>query len=73
MAEYVTLPALEQAQVYAAEMEQHRQAIHHLSRLRHHALSEARQQGHSVIDIANTLGVSRQQIHRLLRERQTPS
>lgn len=67
----MTLPALEQAEAYANEMEQHRRAIHDLAQLRHQALTEARRQGLSVIQIAQTLGVSRQQIHRLLREGET--
>lgn len=62
----MTLPALEQAQAYATEMETHRQAIRDLAQLRHQALHEARRQGLSAI-IADQLGISRQQIHRLLK------
>lgn len=62
-----TVLALRLAQAYSDEMEEHRRAIGRLSGLRHEALLEARRQGLSVIEIAKILGVSRQQIHRLLR------
>jgi DNA-directed RNA polymerase specialized sigma24 family protein len=59
-------PALELARIYAEEMDEHREVIHKLSVLRHQALLDARRQGLSVMRIAQVLGVSRQQIHRLL-------
>lgn len=60
--------ALQLARSYAAEMEDHRQAIHKLSTLRHEALLVARHQGLSVARIAGILGISRQQTHRLLTQ-----
>lgn len=48
-------------------MEEHRRAISRLAIIRGNAIAELRQ-GQSVQRIADQLGVTRQQVHRLLRE-----
>ncbi len=59
---------LARAKAAAALMDDHRQAIAQLAALRSVALRELRDQGMSALDIAEALGISRQQVHRLLRE-----
>ncbi len=59
---------LARAEAAATLMDQHRRAIADLAAVRAAALRELRDQGMSAINIAETLGISRQQVHRLLRE-----
>lgn len=49
-------------------MDEHRNAISRLAAARAGALRELRDSGLSVINIAEALGISRQQVHRVLRE-----
>jgi excisionase family DNA binding protein len=59
---------LARAEAAATLMDQHRRAIADLAAVRAAALRELRDQGMSAINIAEALGISRQQVHRLLRE-----
>ena len=59
---------LARAEAAAALMDQHRRAIAELAAVRAAALRELRDQGMSAINIAEALDISRQQVHRLLRE-----
>ena len=59
---------LARAAAAAALMDQHRRAIAELAAVRAAALRELRDQGMSAINIAEALDISRQQVHRLLRE-----
>jgi excisionase family DNA binding protein len=62
------LTPLARAKAAAGLMDNHRHAMAALAAVRAGALRELRDQGMSVLDIADALGVSRQQVHRLLRE-----
>lgn len=62
------LPPLARAKAAAALMDEHRQAMAALGAIRAGALRAMRDQGMSAIQIAEALEVSRQQVHRLLRE-----
>lgn len=68
MADELARGALQNAREYSLAMETYRQVICRLAHLRRDALRDARRQGLSVIAIARHLGISRQQVHRLLRE-----
>jgi excisionase family DNA binding protein len=59
---------LARAKAAAELMDEHRQAIADLAALRAAALRELRDQGMSAINISEALEISRQQVHRLLRE-----
>ena len=59
---------LARAGAAATLMDQHRRAIAELAVVRAAALRELRDQGMSAINIAEALDISRQQVHRLLRE-----
>lgn len=59
---------LTRAQMAMAAMEERRRDMFRLANIRGHALIELRQQGHSAIELAKMLGVTRQQVHRLLRD-----
>ena len=59
---------LARAKAAAELMDEHRQAIADLAAIRAGALRELRDQGMSAINISEALGISRQQVHRLLRE-----
>lgn len=60
-------PAL-RIQKASAAMDDHRRAMSRLATLRAQALLELRRNGHSAAEIARMLGVTRQQVHRILRE-----
>jgi hypothetical protein len=55
------------AQMASAAMDDHRRAMFRLANIRGQALIELRR-GHSVAELAGLLGVTRQQIYRLLRD-----
>lgn len=55
-------------QMASAAIDRCRTRMGVLKIIRARALLELRAQGHSAIDLAGMLGVTRQQIHRLLRE-----
>ena len=59
---------LARAKAAAVLMDEHRRAIADLAVIRASALRELRDQGMSAIAIAEALEISRQQVHRLLRE-----
>jgi excisionase family DNA binding protein len=59
---------LARAKAAADLMDEHRHAIADLAAVRAAALRELRDQGMSAINISEALGISRQQVHRLLRE-----
>ena len=59
---------LARAKAAAVLMDEHRRAIADLAAVRASALRELRDQGMSAIAIADALEISRQQVHRLLRE-----
>lgn len=59
---------LVRAKAAAALMDEHRRAIAELAAVRASALRELRDQGMSAMAIADVLEISRQQVHRLLRE-----
>lgn len=59
---------LARAKAAAILMDEHRHAIADLAAIRASALRELRDQGMSAIAIADALEISRQQVHRLLRE-----
>jgi DNA-directed RNA polymerase specialized sigma24 family protein len=59
---------LARVQMASSSMDRHRVAIARLATIRGQALLELRARGHSAADLAGMLGVTRQQIHRLLRE-----
>ena len=59
---------LARAEAAATLMDQHRRAMAELAAVRAAALRELRDQGMSAINIAEALAISRQQVHRLLRE-----
>ena len=59
---------LARAEAAATLMDQHRRAIAELAAVRAAALRELRDQGMSAVNIAEALDISRQQVHRLLRE-----
>ena len=52
----------------SAAMDDHRRAMSRLAVIRAQALLELRQNGQSAAELAGVLGVTRQQVHRLLRE-----
>jgi DNA-directed RNA polymerase specialized sigma24 family protein len=56
------------AQMASAAMDDHRRAMFRLAGVRGQALLELRRSGHSAAELARMLGVTRQQVHRLLRE-----
>ncbi|HTJ77227.1 MAG TPA: helix-turn-helix domain-containing protein [Acidimicrobiales bacterium] len=58
---------LVRAQRAASMMHHHRVAMSRLAAVRAQALVELRQSGRSAAGLAEDLGVSRQQVHRLLR------
>ena len=62
------LTPLARAKAAAQLMDEHRQAIADLAAVRAAALRELRDQGMSAAHISEALGISRQQVHRLLRE-----
>jgi len=59
---------LARAKAAAVLMDEHRRAIADLAAIRASALRELRDHGMSAIAIAEALEISRQQVHRLLRE-----
>lgn len=59
---------LTRVQMASVAMDEHRRAMSRLATIRAQALLELRQQGNSAAEIARMLGISRQQVHRLLRE-----
>lgn len=59
---------LARVQLASAAMDKHRVAMFRLANIRGQALLELRAQGRSAADLADQLGVTRQQVHRLLRE-----
>ncbi len=64
--ELLDLDPVQRVQVCAELMDEHRDAISRLSEIRAQAVLEARSAGASSRELAEQLGVSRQQIHRLL-------
>ncbi len=62
------LDPVERAKQAARLMDEHRAAISELAVIRSDALAEARRGGLSTADMAKRLGVTRQQVHRLLGE-----
>lgn len=59
---------LERARMAASRIHEHRVAMSRLATIRAQALLELQRQGHTVVDVARILGITRQQVHRLLRE-----
>jgi DNA-binding MarR family transcriptional regulator len=55
-------------QMASAAIDRYRARMSALRIVRARALMELRRQGHSAIQLAGMLGVTRQQVHRLLRE-----
>jgi signal transduction histidine kinase len=59
---------LTRMQMAASAMDDHRAAINRLAIMRGQALQELRASGRTAAELADDLGVTRQQVHRLLRE-----
>jgi DNA-directed RNA polymerase specialized sigma24 family protein len=66
-AELLSLAPLERLKAAGAAIEQARASMGALAKVRADAIEELRQDGWSLGRIARELGISRQQVHRLIR------
>lgn len=68
IAELMALAPLDRVRAASARMDLHRAAMARLGAVRGEALLALRAEGRSAIELAEELGVSRQQVHRLMRD-----